>query len=51
MQKRTHCAMHFEFVIARKVECTREKTCNLSDRGSAIEKDEVLSAIKIEVTL
>jgi len=30
MQKRTHCAMHFEFVIAflaesRKVECTRGK--------------------------
>lgn len=34
MQKRVHCAMHFEFLIAENREYPRE-TCNLPDRGSA----------------
>lgn len=34
MQKRVHCAMHFEFLIAENRDYPRE-TCNLPDRGSA----------------
>lgn len=51
MQKRTHCAMHFEFVIAGESKAHPRETCNLSDRGSAIGKDKVLSSIKIEAAI